>query len=458
MHEQRRRDRLRRGVPFYIYDKEDGVDWEATLKRILRTRWLCANKPSDLQSRGEVFFLKQLQKHRWRTRRPGAAEIFVLPVFMNVAENDGCGYTKQHVANTLSVIGNSSTFREHASKHLVVWSSPAAVFQKPNSRSKFPSLKPLGVGYNKVIMGTMECHDRNRHIVAPYNVPEGGDVGAEEYIRGPRPVRLFFGGSTNTRQLPPPMNYRTQPRNYYIRESIVQQWQNISATAPSIHPSIFAFADDVKLGPLPLCHDLSTASHDRGACRGSYSAANFSRRAAFVLAPRGETRTTGRPFEALAHGSIPVLISDRLFQAGLPFECMVPWRRFSVTVSEASFMCNAATALHQLISPIDPAQETAMRVLMYHFRRDVLWKAERSRVAENLLVYVHRKTHANFWPEQDCSFPDETRSGTGFFASDEKCRASACCSGVARPVSLGLSRDAAPSPRRKDNAMNSFRF
>ena len=93
-------------------------------------------------------------------------------------------------------------------------------------------------------------------------------------------------------------------------------------------------------------------------------------------------------------------------------------------------MCNAATALHQLISPIDPAQETAMRVLMHHFRRDVLWKAERSRVAENLLVYVHRKTHANFWPEQDCSFPDETRSGTGFFASDEKCRASACCSGA----------------------------
>ena len=76
------------------------MDWEPTLQRILRTRWLCANKPSDLQYRGEVFFLKQLQKHRWRTRRPGAAEIFVLPVFMNVAENDGCGYTKHSTWRT----------------------------------------------------------------------------------------------------------------------------------------------------------------------------------------------------------------------------------------------------------------------------------------------------------------------------------------------------------------------
>ena len=33
-------------------------------------------------------------------------------------------------------------------------------------------------------------------------------------------------------------------------------------------------------------------------------------------------------------GTLPVFVSDELWSVGLPFQCLVPWRRFAFSVAE----------------------------------------------------------------------------------------------------------------------------
>ena len=101
-------------------------------------------------------------------------------------------------------------------------------------------------------------------------------------------------------------------------------------------------------------------------------------------------------------------------------------------------MCDAVAALRNVTDSISPNKQAAMRTLMLHFRRDLLWRANSSRVAENLLVLAQRKMGVDkpLLPAAECSFLDEQRSDAGFRAHDEACRGRACCrpAGTTRSV------------------------
>src|SRR5690606_25843152 len=60
---------------------------------------------------------------------------------------------------------------------------------------------------------------------------------------------------------------------------------------------------------------------------------DFSRRSTFTLCPAGWARWSFRLSEAIADGSIPVILSD-YYQ--LPFEPWVQWSEFSLRLPEAS--------------------------------------------------------------------------------------------------------------------------
>ena len=72
------------GVTFYLYDSQDGVDWQADLHKILGAH-ACAQRPTQYQHRGELYFLQQLGTHRWRTRNAKSAKLFIIPVCEPVA-------------------------------------------------------------------------------------------------------------------------------------------------------------------------------------------------------------------------------------------------------------------------------------------------------------------------------------------------------------------------------------
>lgn len=433
-HEARRSQLLGQGVPFYLYDQEDGVSWTEDIDRILNTSW-CVDRPTHHLYRGEAFFIHQLRTHPWRTQHKHRAHLFVIPVFLHVAEHGDCSYTSSNVQAALRAIGNSPSFRSKPSRHLVVWTSPTAI------RNANSALEALGSGRERVVIGALENHDARRHVVAPYSLPRH-DVIPADYVERSRPIDFFFGGQSNMGT-----THGMTHDGYYIRASIAQQHRSILTSSLSV----FAFANEPGAATfLPPCDELQSSAQasrpggrrgdewkrapvapltSSGACAGSYSAAAFAVNAKFILAPRGDIRTSPRPFEAVAHGAIPILIADRLFRAGQPFQCMVPWRLFSVHVSEASIMCDAVAALRNVTDSISPNKQAAMRTLMLHFRRDLLWRANSSRVAENLLVLAQRKMGVDkpLLPAAECSFLDEQRSDAGFRAHDEACRGRACC-------------------------------
>ena len=74
----------------------------------------------------------------------------------------------------------------------------------------------------------------------------------------------------------------------------------------------------------------------------------------------------------------------------MPFQCVVPWRWLSIQISERAFMHDMEGALRNVTLSVTPAAERRMRALIRHFRRDVLWRHPRSRVAENVLLEARR--------------------------------------------------------------------
>ena len=113
-------------------------------------------------------------------------------------------------------------------------------------------------------------------------------------------------------------------------------------------------------------------------------------RARFALCPRGDTPTSTRPYDAIAYGAIPIIVSDHVWRMGMPFQCLVPYELMTMSIPEADIEQDASGALQRIVQQTTPATEKRMRKLLHHFRRDLLWRAEGSRVAENLLLEAAR--------------------------------------------------------------------
>ena len=182
-----------------------------------------------------------------------------------------------------------------------------------------------------------------------------------------------------------------------------------------------------------------------GACTGRYSPRAVLSRTRFALCPRGDVPTTPRPFDAARYGAIPVLISDHINRVGLPFQCWVPWRLLSLVLPERDAKGGFAEALRNLSARVTgPAAalartgaeggggggedgteragdgnahrastvEERMRRVLLHFRRDLLWSAKESRVAENVLLDAVRWRTRLLTDDADggcCPFGDEVR-------------------------------------------------
>ena len=97
----------------------------------------------------------------------------------------------------------------------------------------------------------------------------------------------------------------------------------------------------------------------------------------FCLAPRGDTASSKRLYEALAAGCIPVIVSDTL---ELPFARQFDWTRLSVRVGEAE----AAAAPHALVRRLrtmPPQQVAAMQRYLLRHREAFLWHEDATRLS-----------------------------------------------------------------------------
>jgi len=274
----------------------------------------------------------------------------------------------------------------------------------------------------------------------------GRQPSSRQSIRARRNVTFFFGGRTSTKIGPG----RAQ-KGYYVRWSLLRQWRDARHSMPPFTPlsSLHALHKELLIidssrpypkewPTLPPCGNATLASaggmvsaggtsaaasaapaiegspdlsrgrqpphSDRsclhrcsewdaratsGACLGHYSPSLLTR-SRFALCLRGDIPSSPRPYDALRYGAIPLLVSDHVWRVGMPFQCWVPWRQMTQSIGEDAFMRNAGGALHNVTASLTPAAEERMRELIAHFRRDVLWRHPRSRVADNLLMAAHR--------------------------------------------------------------------
>ena len=127
-----------------------------------------------------------------------------------------------------------------------------------------------------------------------------------------------------------------------------------------------------------------------GVCHGHYATSAVLQRSRFALCLRGDIPTSPRPYDAIRYGAIPVLVSDYVWRVGIPFQCWVPWRLFTLSVSEGAFLRDAAGALQNATASLSPPAEARARELIAHFGRDLLWRHPQSRVAENVLLTARR--------------------------------------------------------------------
>eukprot|EP00667_Euglena_gracilis_P008332 EG_transcript_8442 len=105
--------------------------------------------------------------------------------------------------------------------------------------------------------------------------------------------------------------------------------------------------------------------------------------ATYCLAPRGDTPTTQRIFNALAAGCVPIIVSDGI---RLPLDRLLNWTAFSLAIREAEFLAAPSTAVAGLLAAVSPPRLKELRTNLALARPHLLWRAPRSAVAQNVLA------------------------------------------------------------------------
>lgn len=111
----------------------------------------------------------------------------------------------------------------------------------------------------------------------------------------------------------------------------------------------------------------------------------------FCLAPRGDTSSSKRVYEALAAGCIPVIVSDAL---KLPFERQLDWTRLSVRLDEKTVAAAPHAVVRQL-RRMPAAVVTDMQRYLQAHRQAFLWHQDETRLSA--AHYVHHELCA--WAE-----------------------------------------------------------
>jgi len=244
-----------------------------------------------------------------------------------------------------------------------------------------------------MMIGTMELSTPTS-LVSPYLGEPDDDETASATAR--RDAKFIFAGGTSGGR-----------PGYYLRWALFRDRRRVPPSTVLISADGPGWVNDSAYESLPACGAL-----DRPVCvqcEGKFEP-SILLGSQFSLVLRGDSPTTQKFYDSVQYGAIPVIVSDLIFQVGLPFQCLVPYQLFTVEIPEAEWLVDAAAALTRVDARVSTGQRARMRRLMHHFRRDLLWSVNGSRVAENLLLTAaaHKLRHG--LTAADCPFGDRSQS------------------------------------------------
>ena len=109
----------------------------------------------------------------------------------------------------------------------------------------------------------------------------------------------------------------------------------------------------------------------------------------FALIIHGDTSTTSRLYDAIMNGLIPIIISPSLYQDGLPFQSIVPWRDISFNLPFSWLDDKLDTKiiaknLYNIVNYPEYLLEHKFKKLV-KIRKELSWLDPGSRIIENIL-------------------------------------------------------------------------
>ena len=381
--------RARLNLPFYLYEGPDFDDgsWFEPCARGLR-----GEKVTEDQYAGEHYFLQQLRNHRWRVLEPMAALLFVVPLYVNAAlqpsmQGASCNGThyQELLDRTAAAVAKTPQYERHLGADHVLLCNSWKLAQKPPQQAPWSRLGQRSAEFfrttfRNAIVGHMEAqHGADTgfwrcSVVSPY-VANFDDAAFPRVHTLPptaaeRDVSFYFQGGANNRGT----------YGYAFRQAALAQLE----TLPRAHISAFSLPSG----------GVACRSPERGGptsnCRSARSSPQFRdlmRRSRYNLVLRGDSPSSRRLYDGVAVGAMTVVVSDHLWTVGLPFPCLVPWRRFTFTLSERPFeSTEGALSTLRALDSLSPNLLGRMQRVANRHRRDVLWNLNGSRVAENILI------------------------------------------------------------------------
>jgi len=341
-------------VPFFMFE---GEPFNVLEKLALAHPRLVQNY-SYKKNGAEIWWLRGLVSHPWRTHDWRRADVIVLPLPIGFCrrrrDEDVCGSL---VPDAIAAIKSHPSFGRADDRYMVL----STEYKLRRSTLDFPRF----IMGTKLIPADPFVGQRCSVQVPMITMSRLGVLGE---LEAPRPIRTFFIGQADARP------------SYKDRMWVHSVVRGESASSTSI--DIFALTARGAVG-LPLCAE-DCYSRPPGCinCKWGFQKQLYHdllRRSQFAWHMAGDTEVSNRIYDILTAAAIPILVGNRV-DSGLPFQHRVPWNKMSVR-APANLDGNF---LRQLTS-FDPEWIAAKRAAVVEHRGDLLWQVDTGRVAANVL-------------------------------------------------------------------------
>ena len=392
-----------------------------------------------IEKRSGLIFVEQLRNHRWRTFDPDQAALFIVP-FVTVfdGETDGdhhhCLHFKDLVHPIIKEITSTKYYQKmNGRDHILVdtWWRATTIASRYNFVAFYESV--IVGAYGKTTTQNKEFKEiKNKNkkgVKRPFNNNDFIDSGLtykcmvyvpftsnyKEIITRPikeRKIDFFFLGEIDG-QKP-------------FRRKVIENFPKLENKTVRI----MDVGNTLKLEVCPFKNSPLESNRTFEKCHIDRTQKYFEwiTNSKISLMIRGHDFESERLFSTLTSGTINLIFSDYIFEAGIPFQCFIPWRDFVLQINSTDFFNDPITSLKNITSlSNDDLQNIQNNIFKY--QKDVLWNHPESRVAENVLKQAVRKCFSLQWLEEkkldqfkkyQCKYKDvEDRYGDKIIMKDE---------------------------------------
>ena len=429
-------------VDFYVYDNSK-VNWLINCSKItdspsFKLLQTASSIKSHWHHADDILFSQQILKHKWRTKDPDLAQVFVIPTLFGwfsgfhgdreyspeEMANITCnGYTlSQMIDNTANYIMNESPYFNltsnpfldpfHGRPHLFVassWYMEPYGFERtfrghPKMReiiraSTFGHYEiPGRINYNKFYDKEL---NRQLNFQYAFKSPNWRCTIVVPYVDWPykdfeyldssltfenwrkRSFDFFFVGkqykyNSTAGRYDPADAYRTRRiiSDYFKSGFFGKKTYIFTERYDTPHLKWCQYEDcDVKR----QCANCTFTKE----LIDNYE--NFAYDSKFALVIHGGTSSTSRLYDAITNGQIPIIISTTIAYHGLPFVRQVPW------LDLAFFISQAGISDYELCRHVREIAEVPEYILkrkferLVEYRKDVSWRDPESKVIDHIL-------------------------------------------------------------------------